>query len=227
MNNSIACLALATLLPLVIARNLAQLGPDFLQLDEGTHEAPVTPSVALPVKTVESPVQDSSATAPLTRLASMLKQFTWQSIREKFNSLLSGESSTDDSWLVTFALAASLGFFAFWIWRRRSSRFEMQQEMLHDATSVHRKLFDDASSGKHSQLSWSRRQSHFLELFKSGMRWTACAAASLGIACLVLMYVDTRYIITGCFALIALAYDRQQNQVLKEGQLRLGIDSVP
>jgi hypothetical protein len=232
MKNFMACLAISALLPLVIARNLAQLdvGNDF---DERRHDSPSPPSVVSPTEPVTAtafdftqltqPAIDSSATAPFTRLTSMLKQFTWSSLCEKLSGLPDGESSQGpgpgDTWLATFALAASLGFFALWFWRRRSSRFETQQEI-----SVHRKLFDDASNGKPNQLG---QQSHLLELLTAGMRWTACASASLGIASLVLLYIDTRYIIIGCFALIALAYDRQQTQVLKEGQLRLGIDIVP
>merc|ERR1719450_2112088 len=116
------------------------------------------------------------------------------------------EDSQGPNWLAGFTLVASLCFFGRWIWLRRfASKFDSQPDI-----TLQRKLFDDASGWKVGL--W--------QTLRNALRWVAMAGLA-GLAC---KYADTSYSLVGCFAAIALAYEKQQSHLQKEGEKKLGLD---
>mmetsp|Transcript_6041 Transcript_6041/g.9841 ORF Transcript_6041/g.9841 Transcript_6041/m.9841 type:complete len:197 (-) Transcript_6041:200-790(-) len=139
---------------------------------------------------------------------------------EIVNSLPTGDVSqvAGPTWLAVVSVVACLCLIIHWIWRwSKPSRYDIDAEQ---EVILQRRLFDASSrqTGVHLLL---------LSFCQVGLKWLVLLSASLGIAWLLLKYVDTSYIIIGCFALSALVYDSQQNNVMKEGQKKLGIDRVP
>jgi len=202
---------LSGLLEGVGARTIAQLGPGF-----GPGFGPDDRETELSLRP-----QSGSTDGYLSQLLAWLSNVTLSGLWDK----LTGPSSNAGSQVpcstlfANFAIAASLCFFVIQWHRRRNSRFDAEPEI-----TLHRRLFDASSSGKLRSLGIEK--SRLLELTKSGLQCTVAAAMSIGFAFILLKYVDASYIIMGCFAAIALTYDSQQNQVLKDGQKRLGLDLV-
>lgn len=134
---------------------------------------------------------------------------------------MSSSAAGDSQGPVLFAavpLAASSFFALRWIWYRNrpSEPFETPAEVARQ-----RKLFDDASKGTLGSLSDRSRLWDFLRTY---LKVIAGALIISILASLVLPYLDFSYVILGCFAVVAVVYDRQVNQVILEGQKKSGID---
>jgi hypothetical protein len=181
-------------------------------------------AASLPASTAAPIVvaQDSTLAAKLARYLPNLTNISLAGLWEQVSGLPESDNSQEPcpAWVANIALASSILFFAVWKWRRhRASRFDkgVAQEV-----SLQRRLFDDASRGL-----LSGKQSRLRDFLHTSLKWIACLVASSGLSALLLKYVDTSYIICGCFIASGLVYDRQQNQVLNEGQKKLlGIDFV-
>lgn len=145
-------------------------------------------------------------------LASGLQSFSFSSIWEKLTGLPNNESTIvpGPTWIAIMALAGSLCFCAHWMYQRgRGSKFDAQPEI-----TLQRKLFDEASRGK------LPKHAMFREFARIAGKWLGALTAVAGIAFLVLTYVDTSYIVMGCFGFVAVVYDRQH--VMTEGEKKLG-----
>lgn len=204
-----------------VARNLAQL-----EVGENLDSSVELLGPSLARHSAEAaPGQTSKVNAIPSNVTSVHVQDSLSSLWEKFTVQITGfsvsEALQSDWFTASLALGASLCFFARWISHRRgSARFDAQPC---NEITLHRKLFDDASNGKLSRFG---NDSRLWELAKLSLKWIVVAVASLVFVITALRCMDFSYVIIGCFGAIALAYDRQQNQLLKEGQRKLGIDSV-
>lgn len=163
------------------------------------------------------PDQGSSLAAALKRWTTLgrLDLFgLWNSV----SSSAAGDNAQGPVLFAAIPLAASAFFALRWIWYRNrpSEPFETPAEVARQ-----RKLFDDASKGTLGSLSDRCRLWDFLRTY---LKVIAGALTILILASMVLPYLDFSYIIIGCFAAVALVYDRQVNQVIMEGQKKSGID---
>jgi len=148
-------------------------------------------------------------------LMSGLQSFKFSSIWEKLTGLPNNESTIapGPTWIAIIALAGSLCFCAHWMYQRgRGSKFDTQPEI-----TLQRKLFDEASRGKLPKHAMLR------EFVRIAGKWLGALTAVAGIAFLVLTYVDTSYIVLGCFGFVAVVHDRQYEMTQGETKL-VGID---
>lgn len=155
---------------------------------------------------------DAEQTKPFAWLTSVLQSFSFASIWERLTGLPNSESTMvpGPTWIAIMALAGSLCFCAHWMYQRgRGSKFDTQPEI-----TLQRKLFDESSRGK------LPKHAMFREFARIAGKWLGGLTAVLGITFLVLTYVDTSYIIIGCFGFVAVVYDRQH--VMTEGEKKLG-----
>lgn len=245
----LAICSLAAHLPcLAIARSLAHFGSslDPMSEDSGGLEEPVLPAAEPPTDApleqpvlplaqppTEAPKQGTSPVESSTRSPSLLGRL-W----DNWNGLPSsdGAQGPGATLLAVFALGTSLIFSARWIWQRNRPSLEAFEEV--QEIVLQRKLFDDASMGNtfFDDASMGTILHHVRHVFvdpmhnskhlKMACQLTLCVTAILGMSYMVLQYVDFSYIIIGCFAAVAVVYDRQVNQVMQEGQKKCGIDLI-
>lgn len=203
----------------VAGRTLAHLGAG-IDADFSAAALSKPPLAEPPSSPAATPEPGGSSLAAQLRQFASSAQLKVTALWNSTSDPLNGDNSQapGPTLFAAIPLAISIYFSLRWILHRNrpSEPFETPAEVARQ-----RQLFDDASKGTIGGLS---NQFRWLELLRTYSKIIAGVLIVCVLSFLVLPHLDFSYIIIGCFAAVALVYDRQVNQVILEGQKKSGID---